>query len=71
MFAPEAADEVVEHLETLINDMANDKLPAWFMKATQAAEVIAIVKKGSKIDANSSAEHRQQAGGQGSVGAVS
>ncbi len=45
VFAPEAADEAVEHLELLINDMANDKLPAWFMRATQDAEVIAIVKR--------------------------
>ena len=35
----------MEHLELLISDMANDKLPAWFMRATQDAEVIAIVKK--------------------------
>ncbi len=28
VFAPEAAEEAVEHLELLINDMANDKMPA-------------------------------------------
>jgi hypothetical protein len=32
VFAPESADEAVEHLETLINDMANDKPPTWFMQ---------------------------------------
>ena len=45
VFAPEAAEEAVEHLELLICDMANDKLPTWFMRATHDAEVIAIVKK--------------------------
>ena len=34
----------MEHLETLTSDMANDKLPAWFMQAIQSAEVIALVK---------------------------
>jgi hypothetical protein len=44
VLAPESSDEAVEHLETLIIDMANDKLPAWFMQTTQSAEVIALVK---------------------------
>ena len=35
----------MEHLELLISDMANDKLPAWFMRAHHDAEVIAIVKR--------------------------
>ena len=43
------------NLETLISDMVNDKLPAWFMRSTQAAEVIAIMKReveraGAKAD---------------------
>ena len=45
VFAPESADEAVEHLETLISDMANGKLPSLFMRATLAPEVIAIVKR--------------------------
>ena len=28
----------------MISDMANDKLPAWYMQAIQSAEVIALVK---------------------------
>ncbi len=35
VFPPKTTDEAVEYLETLINDMANDELPAWFMQATQ------------------------------------
>jgi len=27
VFAPETSEEVVEHLELLLNDMANDKMP--------------------------------------------
>ena len=34
----------MEHLETLISEMANDKLPAWFTQATWSAEVIALVE---------------------------
>ena len=34
VFAPKSADEAVEHLETLISDMGNDKLQAWFMQTT-------------------------------------
>ena len=45
VFAPEAAEEAVEHLELLIGDMANDKMPAWFMRATQDAKVITLVKR--------------------------
>jgi hypothetical protein len=45
VFALGAAEEAVEHLELLINDMANDKLPAWFMRATQDAEVTTIMKR--------------------------
>jgi hypothetical protein len=44
VFAPETADEAVEHLELLLSDMANDKMPGWFMRVTQAADVIALVK---------------------------
>jgi hypothetical protein len=53
VFAPKSADEAVEHLKTPINDMANDKLPAWFTRATQAAEVIAIVKREAEIQGRS------------------
>ena len=34
----------MEHLETLKSDMANDKLPAWFMQTIQSAEVTTLVK---------------------------
>ena len=44
VFAPDSADETVEHLETLISDMASDKLLAWSMQASQSTEVIALVK---------------------------
>jgi len=47
----------VEHLELLISDMANDKLPVWFMRATQTAEVIAIVKREAER-AGGKADHR-------------
>ena len=42
VFALEAAEEAVEHLELFISDMANDKLPTWFTRATHDAEVIEI-----------------------------
>ena len=38
------ADEAIEWLEKLLTDMANDKLPGWFMKAIQAAGLMALVK---------------------------
>jgi hypothetical protein len=57
VFAPESTDEAVEHLETLISDMANDKLPPWFMHATQSAEVIALVKGEAQI-ASATPNHR-------------
>jgi len=43
-FAPETTKEAVEHLELLLSDMANDKMSGWFMQATQAGDVIALVK---------------------------
>ncbi len=33
VFAPPLADEAIEHLEALLSDMANDKMPTWFMQA--------------------------------------
>jgi hypothetical protein len=56
VYAPETADEAVEHLELLLSDMANDKMPGWFMQATQAADVIAIVK-GEKDTTVQTADH--------------
>ena len=47
----------MEHLETLISDMASDKLPAWFMQAIQSAEVIALVK-GEAQREGATADHR-------------
>ena len=43
-FAPPSADEAIEWLEKLLTDMANDRLPGWFMQAIQAAELMALVK---------------------------
>ena len=57
VFAPESADEAVEHMETLITDMANDKLQAWFMRTTQAREVITIVKRKEEVQERTS-DHR-------------
>ena len=37
VFTPPAADEAIQHLEELMTDMANDKLPGWFMHAVHAA----------------------------------
>ncbi len=34
----------IEWLEKLLTDMANDMMPAWFMHAIHAAELIALVK---------------------------
>ena len=33
----------------LLTDMANDKLPTWFMQAIQAAELMALVKAEAKL----------------------
>ena len=44
VFAPETTGEAVEHLELLLSDMTNDKMLGWSMQATQAADVIALVK---------------------------
>ncbi len=57
MYAPETADEAVEHLEPLMSDMANDKMLGWFIQATQAADVIAIVK-GEKETIVHTTDHR-------------
>ena len=35
-FAPPSADDAIEWLEKLLTDMANDKMPAWFMHAIHA-----------------------------------
>jgi hypothetical protein len=32
-FAPEAAETSIGHLEDIITDMANDKMPPWYMHA--------------------------------------
>ncbi len=44
VFAPPSADEAIEHLESLLSDMANDKMPTWLMRAVQSAELSALVK---------------------------
>ena len=43
-FAPPSADEAIEWLEKLLTDMANDMMPAWFMHAIHAVELMALVK---------------------------
>ncbi len=48
VFAPPSADEAVEHLEALLSDMANDKMPAWFMQEVQPAELMSLVKVETK-----------------------
>ena len=48
VFAPPAADEAIQHLEDIISDMANDKLPGWFMQTVQSAELMALVKAEKK-----------------------
>jgi hypothetical protein len=42
-FAPNTTDEAIEHLEDLITDMANDRLPPWFMQAMQRAELLSKI----------------------------
>jgi hypothetical protein len=34
IYAPETADEAVEHMQLLLSDMTNDKMPSWLMHAT-------------------------------------
>ena len=56
VFAPAIAETTIEHLEDLITDMANDRLPPWFMQAMQGAELLAIIKtEGTR---NSVGHHR-------------
>jgi hypothetical protein len=57
VFAPPSADEAVEWLEKLLSDMANIRLPAWFMQAMQAAELMALVKAKGKKEGDI-ADHR-------------
>ncbi len=44
VFAPPSTDEAIEYLESMLSDMANDKMPGWFMRAVQSAELMALVK---------------------------
>ncbi len=48
VYAPPSADEAVGWMDMLLTDMANDRLPAWFMHAVQAAELMALVKAEAK-----------------------
>jgi len=57
VFAPPAADEAVQHLEELLSDMANYKLPGWFVQAVQSAELLALVKA-EKNATETVADHR-------------
>jgi hypothetical protein len=55
-FASKAAETAIGHLEDFITDMANDKMPPWFMQAMQGADLMAIIK--SKGAAGRKADHR-------------
>jgi hypothetical protein len=59
VFAPESADEAVEHLEVVLGDMADDKMPPWYMQATQAANVIAIVN-GETTTSHATVDHKPE-----------
>jgi hypothetical protein len=49
-FAPTSADEVIEWQEKLLTDMANDKLPGWFMQDVQSADkLMALVKAEKRV----------------------
>ncbi len=56
MFAPPSADEAIQWMESLLTNMANGRLPAWFMQAVQAAELVAMVKTEAKV-AGAVADH--------------
>ena len=43
-FAPESVETAIKHLEDFIIDMANVRLPPWFMHAMQGADMLAIIK---------------------------
>jgi hypothetical protein len=43
-FAPATMESAIERLDDLITNMANDRLPSWFMQAMQRAELLAIIK---------------------------
>ena len=49
IFAPPDTDEAIQWLEMLLTDMANDKLPAWFMPAIEASELMTLVKAEAKL----------------------
>ncbi len=42
-FAPASAEEAPQHLDALLIDMANDRLPRGFMQAVQSAELMTLV----------------------------
>jgi hypothetical protein len=48
VFAPATTDTAIENLEDQITNMANDKLPPWFMQAMQGAELLAIIMEESR-----------------------
>ena len=55
-FAPPAAEQSIRLLDRFISDMANDKMPTWFMHALQGADLLAIVKE--EATGNAQADHR-------------
>ena len=55
-FVPAIAEAAIEHLEEFITDMANDRLPPWFMQVMPGADLLAIIKTaGSR---NSVGDHK-------------
>jgi len=45
-------------MELPLSDMANNKMPGWFMQATRAADVIAIVKGEKETTSRETRDHR-------------
>jgi hypothetical protein len=43
-FAPKATETTIWHLKDFIIDMANDRMPPWFMHAMKGADLMAIIK---------------------------
>jgi hypothetical protein len=56
LFSPATTETTSEHLEDPITDMANDRLPPWFMKAMQGADLLAIIK--TERSKNSIGDHK-------------
>ena len=59
-FAPATIETTIEHLKDVITNVANDRLPPWFVQDMQGAELLAIIKtEGTR---NSVKDHIQTGG---------